>query len=59
MAPTSWRGKASRHALRGFQEGDYRVLVATDVAARGTPRQPQPKPARRPTDQPTNANKQW
>jgi ATP-dependent RNA helicase RhlE len=23
------------HALRGFQEGDYRVLVATDVAARG------------------------
>jgi len=22
-------------ALRGFQEGDYRVLVATDVAARG------------------------
>jgi len=21
--------------LRGFQEGDYRVLVATDVAARG------------------------
>jgi ATP-dependent RNA helicase RhlE len=23
------------HALRGFQQGDYRVLVATDVAARG------------------------
>jgi|SRR5438552_8465941 len=23
------------HALRGFQEGHYRVLVATDVAARG------------------------
>jgi ATP-dependent RNA helicase RhlE len=23
------------HALRGFQDGDYRVLVATDVAARG------------------------
>lgn len=23
------------HALRGFQEGSYRVLVATDVAARG------------------------
>jgi ATP-dependent RNA helicase RhlE len=23
------------HALRGFQEGQYRVLVATDVAARG------------------------
>jgi ATP-dependent RNA helicase RhlE len=23
------------HALRGFQEGDYRVLVATDIAARG------------------------
>jgi ATP-dependent RNA helicase RhlE len=23
------------HALRGFQEGDYRVLVATDVAPRG------------------------
>jgi ATP-dependent RNA helicase RhlE len=23
------------HALRGFQEGQYRILVATDVAARG------------------------
>src|SRR6266852_1140885 len=23
------------HALRGFQQGEYRVLVATDVAARG------------------------
>jgi ATP-dependent RNA helicase RhlE len=30
------RTQAQRNqALRGFQEGDYRVLVATDVAARG------------------------
>lgn len=30
------RSQSQRNqALRGFQEGDYRVLVATDVAARG------------------------
>ena len=30
------RTQAQRNAaLRGFQDGDYRVLVATDVAARG------------------------